>query len=78
MPNPSLIAVPAEASQTPKIDYEVHNSVGRLLHTFGDVALARKYARRMAPVMGDLTIDAVTTTRKRVTTVRPPKLELVR
>lgn len=60
---------------------EVTNARGFVVFTSDNPKSARKWARAKAPLLGDLTIDAVTVSvsRKRVTTVRrkAPKLELV-
>lgn len=60
-------------------DYEVRNSVGRLVRTFNDQSLAWKWARKMAPTLGVLTVEEVTVEikRRKVTTVRP-KLSVVK
>lgn len=67
MPSTQAITM---GSQSP--EYEVVNRIGRVVRTFNDAALARRWARLNAPTLGPLVIEEVTIEikRKRVWTVR--------
>jgi len=63
---------------TLRIDYQAVNAVGRVLATFGDEDLARRWVREHAPVHEDLHVAQVTTTivSRRIYTPRVNRLRM--
>lgn len=69
MSRPRLSVVSGAPPAEPYI--EIKNARGVLLQTTNDAAVARRWAKDRAPVLGDLTIEEVTIVRRRIYTARP-------